>query len=448
MTMKAITFYTIIFIYSVHRVCYNKFHMKNLTLNSDKINGSGILESPCYANSKIEGRFYIGAYTFISNLSKIRNCFIGRFSRIEENCLIGLNKEKKGSFSNHFFNYAENGPFINDEYYQSIKPNRFFYEKDKITLIGNDVLIHKGVTVYSGVSIGDGSVIYPNSVVEEDIPDYAIVAGIPAQVIGYRFSVEKINLLLSIKWWDFYLSSLMINKKTNLINNSNFILQIAESRLPEKKYDSYYFNDFNKQLSEIKRENIIVGPSHVYLWQKEISKGHLFHRNYFLLGIPGASSYSINLKKTIIWLSKIFRMVYFFVPDFRIGNATLIDNEQDGVFIDPNFMNGDNDRLCYQKGIKCLDELTDINNLKYIFWCLSGREMLNKKSNKFICEGEYKHPIWNLNELKEKYKSRMIPVEELGIDILQHTLNDGTIHPNGEGISLLHTYFNKPVTKK
>lgn len=42
----------------------------------------------------------------------------------------------------------------------------------------------------------------------------------------------------------------------------------------------------------------------------------------------------------------------------------------------------------------------------------------------------------------------MIPVEELGIDILQHTLNDGTIHPNGEGISLLHTYFNKPVTKK
>lgn len=95
MTMKAITFYTIIFIYSVHRVCHNKFHMKNLTLNSDKINGSGILESPCYANSKIEGRFYIGAYTFISNLSKIRNCFIGRFSRIDENCLIGLNKEKK-----------------------------------------------------------------------------------------------------------------------------------------------------------------------------------------------------------------------------------------------------------------------------------------------------------------------------------------------------------------
>lgn len=62
------------------------------------------------------------------------------------------------------------------------------------------------------------------------------------------------------------------------------------------------------------------------------------------------------------------------MPDFRIGNATLIDNEQDGVFIDPNFMNGDNDRLCYQKGIKCLDELTDINNLKYIFGvCLEGK---------------------------------------------------------------------------
>lgn len=41
-----------------------------------------------------------------------------------------------------------------------------------------------------------------NAVVTKDIPPYAIVVGIPAKIIGYRFSEEKIKYLLSIKWWN------------------------------------------------------------------------------------------------------------------------------------------------------------------------------------------------------------------------------------------------------
>ncbi|MBF5136866.1 hypothetical protein HQH74_22600 [Escherichia coli] len=69
--------------------------MQNVILYEDKIQGSGVLESPCYAKSKIEGKFYVGAYTFLSHLSKVQNCFIGRYSRVDDLCTLGLNKEKK-----------------------------------------------------------------------------------------------------------------------------------------------------------------------------------------------------------------------------------------------------------------------------------------------------------------------------------------------------------------
>ena len=43
-----------------------------------------------------------------------------------------------------------------------------------------------GVIVLSGVKIGYGAVVAAGSVVTKDVPEYAIVAGIPAKIIGYR----------------------------------------------------------------------------------------------------------------------------------------------------------------------------------------------------------------------------------------------------------------------
>jgi len=42
------------------------------------------------------------------------------------------------------------------------------------------------VTVLKGVRIGEGAVVGAHSVVKEDVPDFAIAAGIPARVVGYR----------------------------------------------------------------------------------------------------------------------------------------------------------------------------------------------------------------------------------------------------------------------
>lgn len=74
---------------------------------------------------------------------------------------------------------------------------------DENVSIGNDVWIAAGAHVLRGVSVGDGAVIAANAVVTKDVPPYAIVAGVPAKVVKYRFSDTQIKSLEAIKWWDF-----------------------------------------------------------------------------------------------------------------------------------------------------------------------------------------------------------------------------------------------------
>jgi acetyltransferase-like isoleucine patch superfamily enzyme len=68
--------------------------------------------------------------------------------------------------------------------------------------INNDVWIAYGATIGSGVHIGDGAVVAARSVVLEDVPPYAVVAGAPARVIRYRFDEETRERLLALRWWD------------------------------------------------------------------------------------------------------------------------------------------------------------------------------------------------------------------------------------------------------
>ncbi len=53
-------------------------------------------------------------------------------------------------------------------------------------IIDDDVWLGAGVKVLSGVHIGKGAVIGAGAVVTKDIPSYAIAAGVPAKIIGYR----------------------------------------------------------------------------------------------------------------------------------------------------------------------------------------------------------------------------------------------------------------------
>lgn len=58
-------------------------------------------------------------------------------------------------------------------------------EEDPV-FIGNDVWIGRRVMILPGCRIGDGAVIAAGSIVTKDVPDYAVVGGVPAKIIKYR----------------------------------------------------------------------------------------------------------------------------------------------------------------------------------------------------------------------------------------------------------------------
>ena len=74
----------------------------------------------------------------------------------------------------------------------------------KHTRIGNDVYIgaYSFVNASKVASIGDGAIIGAGAVVLEDVPPYAVVVGVPAKIKRYRYSLEMIETLLRVKWWN------------------------------------------------------------------------------------------------------------------------------------------------------------------------------------------------------------------------------------------------------
>lgn len=67
-------------------------------------------------------------------------------------------------------------------------------------IVEDDVWIGCGSTILSGVRIGQGAVVAAGSVVTKDVPPYALVGGVPAKVIKYRFEPDMIRQLLQIDY--------------------------------------------------------------------------------------------------------------------------------------------------------------------------------------------------------------------------------------------------------
>jgi serine O-acetyltransferase len=60
-------------------------------------------------------------------------------------------------------------------------------------VIGNNVYIAPGAVIIGSIHIGHNVIIGANSVVNKDLPDNAVAAGIPASVISFQGSSEYIN---------------------------------------------------------------------------------------------------------------------------------------------------------------------------------------------------------------------------------------------------------------
>ena len=98
-------------------------------------------------------------------------------------------------------NHTQNGStFATKQLFEEYK---YIDNKKKYAVeIENDVWICEGVFINGGVRIANGAVVLAHAVVTKDVPPYAIVGGVPARIVGYRYDEGTINWLLSIKWWE------------------------------------------------------------------------------------------------------------------------------------------------------------------------------------------------------------------------------------------------------
>lgn len=397
---------------------------------------------------RLRGFFYIGAYTHLSVGSNVWNAIIGRYSRIDPNVTIGFRLAEGGIFSNHYFSYAED--YVDSDSYKSFKAIRFYYDKQNITFIGNDVRIHQGSIICAGISIGNGAIVYPNSVVDSDVPPYAIVAGNPAKIIKYRFSNDVISKISSSNWFLNDLSG--FERLVDYSNINDVLLKLSSRNINNNNMEMFHVNSYTNVCDVSCFRRLVIGPSHIDMWQSLVNSGRRAQPKFLMHGANGLSLYSTRLKSLMdFFIRNSTYDIVLLVPDFRIGNVML--NKDVDVYLDPLFISKDNispenDIILYELAINILDEfvLNFRSRVKFIFWCLVGREYENKKIGKYVVDGYYRHPSWNYSEIKNRYSENILEIPDIEGEIGDYIYDNNTIHPNDRGYDILEKYISRDLS--
>lgn len=144
----------------------------------------------------------IGSYSYINKDSNLANCEIGRFCSIASRVSIVASTHPTNTFVStspvfHSIQQQCGATFVTGQRFQET-----LSVGGRTVIIGNDVWIGQGVQIIGGVTIGDGAIVAAGAVVVKDVPPYAIVGGVPAKIIRYRFTDEQIETLKRDQWWN------------------------------------------------------------------------------------------------------------------------------------------------------------------------------------------------------------------------------------------------------
>ncbi len=139
-----------------------------------------------------------GDYSYVVGGCSIVWSDIGKFCSIASSNRFNPGNHPMWRAALHHFTYRSRSygfELENDEEF-------FDWRKAHRVTLGNDVWVGHGGVILPGVKIGIGAGIGAGAVVSKDVPNFAIVGGVPAKLIRFRIPEKVQEGLLKIAWWD------------------------------------------------------------------------------------------------------------------------------------------------------------------------------------------------------------------------------------------------------
>jgi phosphonate metabolism protein (transferase hexapeptide repeat family) len=139
-----------------------------------------------------------GDYSYVVQHCSIVWADVGKFCSIAASTRINPGNHPMWRAALHHFTYRSEsyGFAVEDD-------SEFFaWRASHRVVLGNDVWIGHASTILPGVKIGTGAAIGAGAVVSKDVPPVAIVGGVPAKPIRFRFDEKVQEGLLNLAWWD------------------------------------------------------------------------------------------------------------------------------------------------------------------------------------------------------------------------------------------------------
>lgn len=197
-----------------------------LKLHGTSVRGSQIHKTACIDIGCNVIHCKMNRYSYLARNVWAIHVNIGSFCSIGDGAYLGG--------AEHPMNWVSTSPAF--ENVRNSFPKKRFAKLElppyKTTSIGNDVWIGHNAVIIQGVSIGDGAVIGSNAVVTKDVPPYAVVGGVPAKIIKFRFDKETILFLQKVKWWNMPDTKLKdLGKCFNNIDKFKQVLSNKQSQL-------------------------------------------------------------------------------------------------------------------------------------------------------------------------------------------------------------------------
>lgn len=139
-----------------------------------------------------------GDYAYCDRYADIANTSVGKFANIAAMTRIGPTDHPFANAAQHHFLYRS------ASYWADAADDQDFFARRaaRRTVLGPDCWIGHGAIIKPEVTIGAGAIVASGAVVTRDVAPFAIVGGVSAGLIRYRFPADVIEGLLALAWWD------------------------------------------------------------------------------------------------------------------------------------------------------------------------------------------------------------------------------------------------------